>query len=345
MKKILKTILPSTLIGFFLYVYLFFSKTGEFPLKTNHFPDIVFIIGVSNLLGFSIYYFNQFLCKQGYLRARNFARIFLGITFNYLIVVIISSLCFRFYAFAYTKGSYSEFYEEQVSSVLRFFILGFVVIFLFVLIDFLIRSYQQFEQAKVMAVQLAREQSELQLDAFKLQLSPHFLFNNLNTLSHLIYQNPQTTENYIRNLSKTYDYILKNSKLDLVQLNDELTFIKAYSYLLNIRFQDSLEISVDVDKSKSSRLIPPLSLQLLIENAVKHNVASPQEKLNIEIKLVNNYIQVKNNLLKKPTNLKSNKLGIKNLKRRYSFFTNELINIVVNEYFTVRVPLIKSYGK
>ena len=345
MKKIFKTIIPSTLVGFFLYAYLFFSETGQLPLKSNHFPDIVFIIGVSNLLGFSIYYFNQFLFTIRYIKKRSFARILSGIILNYILILVVCSLCFRFYAFAYTKGLYSDFYEDHFSSVLRFYILSLVAVFLFVLIDFLIRSYQQFENAKVKAVQLAREQSELQLDAFKMQLSPHFLFNNLNTLSHLIYQNPETSEKYIRNLSKTYDYILKNSKLDLVQLEEELTFIKAYSYLLNIRFQDSLKISIDVDESKNTQLIPPLSLQLLVENAVKHNALSPKAELNIEVRLVNNYIQVKNNLLKTPVNLKSNKLGLKNLKRRYSFFTQELINIAENEYFTVRIPLIKSYGK
>ncbi|NJO91201.1 MAG: histidine kinase [Chloroflexia bacterium] len=195
-----------------------------------------------------------------------------------------------------------------------------------------------------MSVQISREQSELQLDAFKMQLSPHFLFNNLNTLSHLIYQSPSTTEKYIRNLAKTYDYILKNSHLDLVPLQEEITFIKAYSYLLNIRFQDSLDISIEAGETETNYLLPPLSLQLLVENAVKHNAASPNEKLNVVLKLDKNYIEVKNNMLKPPKNLISSKVGLKNLKKRYSFFTEKLVEILINEYFIVRVPLIRKHG-
>jgi two-component system LytT family sensor kinase len=330
MKRFIKIIAASTFIGLFLYTYLFFSETGNYPVKQDNFPDLLFIIGVSNLAGFCLFYFNQFLCNSNYLKKRNFSRILFGIVLNFLLIILVCSLCFGFYSFAYTKFTYSEFYNMHAGAAVRFYILTFVTVFLFVLVDFSIRSFQQFQKAKVLSVQIAREQSELQLDAFKMQLSPHFLFNNLNTLSHLIYQNPSTTEKYIRNLTKTYDYILKNSHLDLVPLQEEIEFIKAYSFLLNIRFQDSLDISIEAEKAEASYLLPPLSLQLLVENAVKHNVASPNEKLKVELKLDKNYVEVKNNMLKSPKNLISSKLGLKNLKRRYSFFSEKLVEILIN---------------
>ena len=344
MKRYIKIIGTATFVSLFLYSYLFFSETGLLPLQKKSFPNLFFILGVGNLIGFCLFYFNHYLCSRNYFKKRNFSRILFSIILNFVLIIALSILCFAFYSFAYTKYTFSESYITLAGAPIRFYILAFVTVFLFVLVDFSIRSFQQFQQTTVASVQIAREQSELQLDAFKMQLSPHFLFNNLNTLSHLIYQNPATTENYIRNLSRTYDYISKNSQFDLVPVQEEIDFIKAYAYLLNIRFQDSLSISIEVEEKRANRFIPPLSLQLLVENAVKHNVATPKEKLNVELKQEGNYIEVKNNMLKSPNNLISSKLGLKNLKKRYSFFTNKLIEIIIDEAFIVRIPLIKSNG-
>ena len=114
-------------------------------------------------------------------------------------------------------------------------VIGFVLVFLFVIIDFSVRSYQKFSKISLNAVQSAREQSELQLEAFKSQLSPHYLFNNLNTISLLVYKDSELSEKYIRKLSQTYDYIIETNKKNLVKLCDELEFIKAYKYFTELK--------------------------------------------------------------------------------------------------------------
>jgi two-component system, LytTR family, sensor kinase len=188
---------------------------------------------------------------------------------------------------------------------------------------------------------LREEKLIFQNETLKNQVNPHFLFNSLNTLSSLIVTNPDVAERFIIRLSSIYRYILENSQKDRVALQNELEFISDYFDLHRVR--DEEKIVLDINTPDALRYeICPVSLQILIENAIKHNMATRDNPLTISIYLEDEYIVVKNNLQKMAVQLKSTKIGLKNLAERVSLISKrELIIEETNDYYTVKVPLLK----
>jgi sensor histidine kinase YesM len=188
---------------------------------------------------------------------------------------------------------------------------------------------------------LREEKLIFQNETLKNQVNPHFLFNSLNTLSSLIVTNPDVAERFIIRLSSIYRYILENSQKDRVPLQNELMFISDYFDLHRVR--DEKKILLDINTPDASKYeIFPVSLQILIENAIKHNMATRDNPLAISIYLEDEYIVVKNNLQKMAVQLKSTKIGLKNLAERVSLISKrDLIIDEANGYFTVKVPLLK----
>ncbi len=174
------------------------------------------------------------------------------------------------------------------------------------------------------------------------QVNPHFLFNSLNTLSSLIYENQDTAAEYIRKLSRVYRYVLEQKEKELVKLKTELDFIKAYIYLYELRFTNMLTFEIKISDESKDCFIAPMTLQMLIENAVKHNIVSKKKQLTIKISSKDEYLVISNNLQKKQIKEYSSELGLKNIKSRYAFISDkEVIVEETNEHFTVKIPLIK----
>ena len=186
-----------------------------------------------------------------------------------------------------------------------------------------------------------KENAEFQFEALRSQVNPHFLFNSLNTLSSLIYESHEKAELFIRELSDVYRYILENRGQELVECSKELNIARSYIHLMRLRFDKNLEINLDIDKQAESKLIAPMTLQLLVENAVKHNMISKKKPLKIDINASEHSIEVKNNLQKKETHDFSSELGLKNIQRRYGFLTEKKVEILESENeFKVVIPLI-----
>ncbi|MES2331036.1 MAG: histidine kinase [Bacteroidota bacterium] len=185
---------------------------------------------------------------------------------------------------------------------------------------------------------------QAQLDALKSQIDPHFIFNSLNTLSYLISQNQEKAKLFNDTLAKVYRYILLNKEKDLIQLKEEIEFASNYFYLLKIRYQTGLSMIIKMDNvSVEDYLIPPLSLQALIENAIKHNHFSEKNALGIEITISADEIRVINQKNIKKFDIQSSKIGLSNLSERYSLIVNKNITIEQTpEYFTVLLPILKS---
>lgn len=194
--------------------------------------------------------------------------------------------------------------------------------------------------------QLKHENLRARYESLKNQVNPHFLFNSLNTLTGLVEQKPALATGYIKKLSDTYRYVLEQSDKELISLKDELKFVDDYIYLLKIRFGDSLEFHSDIVVHNLIMVIP-LGLQMLIENANKHNVISDNMPLKIEIVQEEEFISVKNNIQKKQVVAPQNKpFGLENLKNRYSYLTD--IPVIIEESeneFMVKLPIIKSDAK
>lgn len=187
---------------------------------------------------------------------------------------------------------------------------------------------------------LKQENLQTQLDLLKSQINPHFLFNSLNTLSALVSNNPQA-ERFIDELSSIYRYLLQNNHTTLCTLNEEIQFIQSYFHLLETRHGDGIKMAINIEPDYFHYLIPPLTLQLLIENAAKHNVVSKSTPLTIQLYNQHDKLIVENNLNQKNTFVVSNNVGLSNITTKYQLLDNKNIDIVQDEKtFKVVLPLI-----
>lgn len=190
-----------------------------------------------------------------------------------------------------------------------------------------------------------RESIEFQLATLKSQVNPHFLFNSLNTLSSLIFQNQEQAAQFVQRLSKVYRYVLENREREVVVLSEEIRFLEDYITLLTIRFGGSLIFDIDLPRKFRSRFIAPMTIQMLVENAIKHNIKSKRKPLTIYIRIEGQKVEVSNNLQLKKRIGYSSGIGLKNVISRYKFLTDEKVEILHNEQqFSVRLPLL-SYAE
>lgn len=196
-------------------------------------------------------------------------------------------------------------------------------------------------EANTQLIRLQKENLQSQFEVLRQQVNPHFLFNSLNVLTSLIKLEPDLAEKFTEHLSKVYRYVLENKDNDLVSLQTELDFLDAYIFLLNIRFMDKLKISIDIADGQREMLILPIALQLLIENAIKHNTMSKRMPLEIRIEVEENlWLTVANNLQERESHMASTGVGLKNIAHRY-----ELLEMPAPEFyktdrhFVARIPL------
>ena len=178
----------------------------------------------------------------------------------------------------------------------------------------------------------------------KQQVNPHFLFNSLNVLTSFIKLEPDLAEKFSERLSLVYRYVLENKDYELVSLKTELDFLKAYIFLLDIRFLDKLKVDIRIPDDKLEEKIIPLAMQLLIENAIKHNTMSKLSKLKIDIYIdEENRLNIVNNLQERKTQIISTGVGLKNIRNRYSLLQlSEPEFIKTDIEFIARIPLINN---
>lgn len=190
---------------------------------------------------------------------------------------------------------------------------------------------------------LKRESLHAQLNALKTQVNPHFLFNNLNTLASLIPEDPKQAIAFVQQLAKVYRHILDVKDEKSIPLQDELDVLEAYGFLLKTRFGNNLHIDISVPAEKLKNNIVPLSLQLLMENAIKHNVVSSDRPLTIEVYALNGSLVVRNNLQKKNQLSESTGIGLSNIRNRYKLLGDKQVMVAENDNsFTVSIPLIAN---
>lgn len=194
-------------------------------------------------------------------------------------------------------------------------------------------------QALIAAEKYKNESLTAKYESLKNQVNPHFLFNSLNALSSLVYDDQAKAVEFIRKLSQVYRYVLDKKDLELVPLEDELEFLKNYLFLQQIRFGDSLKLNLSIDSNEG--MIPPIALQILLENAVKHNIVSESKPLTVDIEVKNSYCTIKNNIQEK-LNKDSTGIGLSNLKSRYDFLTDKKVEISqVDNQFIVKIPVLE----
>lgn len=203
-------------------------------------------------------------------------------------------------------------------------------------------SSKHLTEARTQLINLQKENLQSQYDVLKQQVNPHFLFNSLNVLTSLIKLEPDLAEKFSEQLSKVYRYVLENKDNELVDLQTELNFLDAYIFLLNIRFIDKLRVNINISEERRNDRIIPLAMQLLIENAIKHNTMSKAEPLIIDIFIdFDNNLNIINNLQERPSQLVSTGVGLKNIENRYKLLNNTIPTFAkTDKHFVAKVPLV-----
>ncbi|WP_461754606.1 histidine kinase [Myroides sp. LJL115] len=263
----------------------------------------------------------------------------LGISLaNFFLIFILSSFLKLFDLYVFGYESWNNVGNNFFRPIFNFsFSLSLLyALYIYVSLNNL-SSIQKVEKQKEIVVNVSA-----QYESLKNQLDPHFLFNSLNVLSSLIEEDQDKAVEFTHSLSKTYRYILEQKDKDLVPLEQELEFAKVYIDLLQMRFEDTLIFDLPQNIEQQGAKVVPLSLQLLLENAIKHNKATEQEPITIRImEKSNGYLVVENNLNKKKILEQRQGIGLDNIKRRYSYLSSKPVKVEQSEeFFTVSIPIL-----
>jgi sensor histidine kinase YesM len=204
--------------------------------------------------------------------------------------------------------------------------------------------YSGWKEYQLQTERLMRENIQARYDALRNQIDPHFFFNSLSVLTNLVYKSPDLAADYVTQLAKTYRYILDKKFENLVPVQTELAFLDAYLFLIHIRHQQSIRFSADIpEKVRMKGMIPPVTLQMLIENAIKHNRFSAQDPLLITVKSEDNFLVVSNHTRPKATPEISSGIGLENIRKRYALIGSASMEIIQeDELFIVKLPIINA---
>jgi sensor histidine kinase YesM len=344
-EKLRKTgtvILASVGIGLLYYIYLHFSERGSFPTIPQNTAGFFVSIVAGLMVGFSFVYANQFLDKVISWTKSFAGRFILGYVAQVIISLLLISGVGLLAVYSLGNNVFWENFDSNDPDVFwKLTILTLVTSFIYNVVYSLLYSYKQYAVTQIESIQSERKQLELQFEALKGQISPHYLFNSLNTISSLIYKDPQSAEQFVRRLAQTYQYILSTQSKKYVTLAEEIDFVQSYYYLLKIRFQQALTVEINLPASIMASQIPPLTLQMLVENAVKHNSINPDNPMFIYISALDNTQLRISNTKNEPKELApSFKIGLENIKKRYEFFTDRKIEITDADKFMVSLPIL-----
>jgi LytS/YehU family sensor histidine kinase len=270
--------------------------------------------------------------------SQTFKRISIGLVIYIMIMVAAISIIFWGYDYMNFLG-----YHMNLNQYAWCVIIG---VFLNILATSLNEGAAFFEKWRRMvneAENLKKENLQSQLEGLKGQVNPHFLFNSLNSLSSLINEDPAQAEKFLDEMSKVYRYLLRSNEDGLTTLESEMMFIQSYFHMLKTRYGDALEMESQIDDHYLNYQLPPLTLQMLVENAVKHNMIMKDSPLKILIMTTNSSkLIVSNNLQRKDKQVLSNKIGLANIVKKYRLMKKEEINVRDDgKEFAVVIPLIQ----
>lgn len=265
-------------------------------------------------------------------------RFWVGFVVMVVYTVSMAAIIFYLFYIVYLGNSVSEMTASgfMVNLLAPVFTTMFIMSFLFAR-EFLI-SYRQ---AAINLEKLRSEQLASQYETLKSQVNPHFLFNSLNVLTSLVHQQPDTAVKFIKKLSEVYRFVLDSRKQEVVDLETELRFVKDYMYLQKIRFGENLSCKMEVPAGLMNKMVPPLSIQMLVENAIKHNEVSEDYPLGISITASGDEIVVSNTRRAKLNRESSPGFGLENIKDRYEFLSGRRVIITAgDDKFEVKLPLL-----
>lgn len=336
-KRVLITFVIGTvifIIGSFIHNGFAYKSINDLLVNFSFYQLYSFVLGFSNIMFF------EYLDKVKWAEHKviNVKRIIIGFLGAIVITMFGLFLLRMSTAIVYDGIPFDAFISNESYKNYTF---GLWITLTLIVIFHVIYFYNKYNQKKVKDSQIVAKVESAKYESLKSQLDPHFLFNSLNVLTSLIGENPNQAEKFTTKLSKVYRYVLEQKNKDLIPLEDELKFAKSYMELLKMRFEDAIHFSIPESVSDPELKIVPLSLQLLLENAVKHNVITSEDPLEIRIIEEEGYLTVENNFNPKASLEKGTKVGLKNINQRYGLITKEKVILIHNnKIFKVKLPLL-----
>ncbi|RTY82975.1 histidine kinase [Flavobacterium sp. LS1P28] len=265
-------------------------------------------------------------------------RILIGFVSSFFLTLFVIFLLRIFIKVIIERNSFSEFLSNETPQA---YIESSIITFIVLLGVHALHFYKAYNENKVKEQKIIAGTANAKFESLKNQIDPHFLFNSLNVLSALIEENPENAQRFTTSLSKIYRYVLEQKDKELVPVEEELAFAKTYMNLLKMRFENSLFYEVPTTAINPEAKVVPLSLQLLLENTVKHNVVSEQRPLYIRIYVEGDYLAVQNDYQKKEVLQDRQGVGLQNIVNRYRIITTRKVLIAQNEQtFTVKIPIL-----
>jgi sensor histidine kinase YesM len=341
MKPIIKEIPRALIISITIFFVLVLIRliTGN-SINFNY--GLLVNFGYVMLYGMTLYLSNAivFMCLDKVFSAERFTpkRILIGFVLSFLVSIVVIFFL-RIFEDVMVEGiPFSVFLsQEHMANYLVAIIITLVVTLAFHAFYF----YKAYAENKVKEQKVIAGTASAQFESLKNQIDPHFLFNSLNVLSSLIEENPDNAQKFTTSLSKIYRYVLEQKDKELVSVEEELSFAKTYMNLLKMRFENSISYELPTDFDNPEAKVVPLSLQLLLENTIKHNVVSEQKPLHIKIYIENNYLIVENNLQKKEVLQDRKGVGLQNIVNRYGLISERKVLVDQTETaFKVKIPIL-----
>ncbi|SFD31469.1 2TM domain-containing protein [Algibacter pectinivorans] len=334
-----KNIIITVVIGCIIFAIGNLISGGfNFKTVTDFLVNFSFYQLYSFVLGYSNMFFFDYMERRNWKKGDAIKRVVAGIIGSTVLTLIGLFLLRTTTAMVFKGLTFSEFISNERFEFYQF---GLWITLTIVVIFHVIYSYNKYQQNKIKEQKVIAGTASAKFDALKNQLDPHFLFNSLNVLTSLIEENPVNAQKFTTSLSKVYRYVLEQKNKELVTVDEELKFAKTYMSLLKMRFEDSIVFTMPENASNPESKVVPLSLQLLLENAVKHNMVTPNKPLQIRIYEEAGNLVVENNLQPKQIVKKSSGVGLSNIMQRYGLLTNKQVNIYKEaNRFAVSIPML-----
>jgi len=331
MKKYALLIASCTGLGILLFLFIYYSENGSVAPISTTWKRYLLLIALTNAIGVLLLTTDRVINKLLDWKEHFMMRFLAGLIANFIVMALFLSLTGKF-LFALTS-------EELLKLVIVFVI----VVFIYEIFYGLFYSYYHYAVIQAEQLRSDRWQLELQFESLKSQISPHYLFNCLNTVSSLLFKDTRVAEEFIRRMADTFRYVLSHQKQRLVSLREELEFVKSYYFLLQVRYEYHLQLEVNLPQNVMDSVVPPMTLQLLVENAVKHNKISKDKPLLVYIGAQDNtHLLVTNTKTDATQPVVSFRVGLENIHQRYKFFTSEKVVVKDGEKFSVQLPVLKK---
>ena len=328
-------------VGTALYFFLFVNEEKSFRA---FFLTLLISSMYSMFLGVGNHLVNEFLNKKFPWSEATTKRAVISIIALLVVNFVLVYFCNYVNFVIYQKSATSEEFFSGKYNFLNWFMLNItLLISAFLHAKGFMDELKKTSKKEVVEQKLIAKSANAQFESLKNQLDPHFLFNSLNVLSSLIDENPVQAQKFTASMSKIYRYVLEQKDKELVTVEDEISFAKTYCQLLKTRFEDSVDFVFDVDESKMRKHVVPLSLQLLLENCIKHNFATSSKPLIIKVFTENDCLCIENNLQVREQIKESAGIGLANIVQRYSLLTKRNVFIEKSEdYFKVKLPILDT---